>query len=720
MLGRAYSLISYYRVKDDVLTQEQLDNWLKIYQTSILLTGLSWGLVYFIFDTLPMEYNFIIFAILIGSVSVGLLSLGIAPSVYYTLMLSVLGTTTVWMFLQTQFIYTVAGFISIFGMLFYALFVNKYFKNFHQILLDRELTKETIHQLEILDKKNLRLQERTDLALRGSNTSVLEWDYITQKSYVSPSWKEMLGLNSKSTINEYLIWRRIIHKDDFKRVLGEIQKVIQHQGDYFETVHRLRHKNGSYLSIIGKAQLFYDATGKVIRIIGTHRDITKESEIALENEIHKEQLDYQANHDELTGLANRKLLNARLELGLVKAKRYNTSIALLFLDLDHFKEINDTLGHDIGDDILKSVSHILHSITRKEDTVSRLGGDEFVILIENISNEEDASLLAQKIIDALDKPILIKENKLYISSSIGISIYPNDGTTSSDLLKYADSAMYKAKAEGRSNFQFYSAEMTALTLERLVMARDLRESIKNKDFIVLYQAQVDGATNKIIGMEALVRWEHPTRGMISPNNFMPIAESTGLMIEIDKYVMKTAMNQLSEWYEKGFNPGILALNLTIKQLEQKEFISQFKDLMEETNCNAKWIELEITEGQIMLNPQQNIETLKEIRDLGITLAIDDFGTGYSSLSYLKRLPINKLKIDKSFIKELPEDKEDSAIVKAIIVLAKNLNLEIIAEGVETEEQKKFILENKCVNIQGYLYSKPLSKDDFETLLKKGF
>jgi len=331
---------------------------------------------------------------------------------------------------------------------------------------------------------------------------------------------------------------------------------------------------------------------------------------------------------------------------------------------------------------------------------------------------QDASLLAQKVIDSFAKPIVVNKHNLYVSCSIGISLYPEDDTDPVNLLKYADTAMYKAKKEGRNNFQYYSTEMTALALEHVVMEDNLRQAIHKEEFIVYYQPQINGNSNEIIGMEALIRWQHPTMGLVSPAKFIPLAEETGLIIELDQWVMKTAMKQMVQWYENRLNPGVLALNLSMKQLQQKNFINRLESMLKETNCKAQWIELEVTESQIMINPQNAITVLNQISNMGIELAIDDFGTGYSSLSYLKRLPIDKLKIDQSFIKELPYDENDAGISKAVIALSKSLNIKVIAEGVETIEQKEFLVQHDCSNIQGYLYSKPIPADKMELFLHK--
>ena len=449
------------------------------------------------------------------------------------------------------------------------------------------------------------------------------------------------------------------------------------------------------------------------------RDIT-DQKLAQENlRKEKEKFDYLAHHDALTGLPNRILFNDRLEKAIGTAKRAQKKIALLFIDLDHFKKINDSLGHDIGDIVLNTVTNRLKKTLRDEDTLARLGGDEFTIILEELNEAEDASRIASKILHSLAEVIEFDDHKLYVSSSIGISIYPNDGLSANNLLKFADSAMYKAKDEGRNNYQYYNAKMTEMAFERVEMEASLREALTKEEFIVYYQPQVDGLTDKIIGMEALVRWQHPTMGLVSPARFIPLAESTGLIVQLDRYVMKTALAQFVKWYKKDLNPGVLAINLAIKQLHQEDFQDMLEALLRESGCKAEWIELEVTESQIMTHPEEAITKLKYISDLGIKLAIDDFGTGYSSLAYLKRLPIDKLKIDQTFIRELPNDEEDASITRAVIALAKSLKLQVIAEGVETQEQKDFIVENGCNNIQGYFYSKAIPAEEITEILSNG-
>ncbi len=535
--------------------------------------------------------------------------------------------------------------------------------------------------------------------------------------YASNGIKDIWEVEAKDVIEDATQAFDIIHPDDLNMVASS----IQHSGETLNNWNiqyrvNLPKKGIRWLEGFSKPERLEDGT---TLWNGYIRDITDRKNS--ENELieQKNNLDHQAHHDFLTGLPNRILFNDRLTQSIEKAKRNNTKVALLFIDLDHFKQINDSLGHDVGDDILKLVTSRLKSSIRDQDTLARLGGDEFTVVIEDLNETQDASLISNKILEILSKPMNVNDNTLYVSSSIGISIYPNDGQSTQNLLKFADSAMYKAKDEGRNNYQYYNETLTELAFERVVMETSLRNALKDEEFVVYYQPQVNGATNTLIGMEALVRWQHPTMGLVSPAKFIPLAESTGLIIELDRYVMKKAMTQIAQWYEQGLNPGILAMNLAVKQLQKEDFISMFKDLMKETNCKSEWLALEVTEGQIMTHPEEAIKILNQISNLGIELAVDDFGTGYSSLAYLKRLPIDKLKIDQTFVQDLPGDEEDAAITKAVIVLCKSLNLKVIAEGVETIEQRDFLIENECEHIQGYFYSRPIPARELEVILNQG-
>jgi len=519
----------------------------------------------------------------------------------------------------------------------------------------------------------------------------------------------------------------LVGKNDFELPWGETEAQSYRDDDIevmkngkprlkFEEVQT--NSNGDSIFLLTSKVPLKSKSGSITGVLGTYEDITQQRTIENELKQQKNILNYQAHHDILTNLPNRILFNDRLGQAIEKAKRNNTIVALFFLDLDQFKQINDSLGHEIGDEVLKDVASLLKSTIRSEDSLARFGGDEFAIIMEDLVHAHDVSSLAQKIINVLFKPINVDEHVLYVSSSIGISLYPQDGSDIQSLLKYADAAMYKAKDEGRNNYQFYSSEMTEMAFERVAMEASLRQAIEKNQFVVYYQAQTNGTTDELIGMEALVRWQHPYLGLVQPSKFIPLAEETGLIIQIDQLVMQMAMEQIVKWYNQGLNPGRLALNLAMKQLQKDDFVFTIENMINRFEVKPEWLELEVTEGQIMNNPENAIKRLNQISDLGIELAIDDFGTGYSSLSYLKKLPINKLKIDQSFVRDLPYDEEDIGITKAVIAISKSLNLKVIAEGVETKEQKDFLVENGCENIQGYFYGKAISAKEMEDNLKK--
>jgi diguanylate cyclase (GGDEF)-like protein/PAS domain S-box-containing protein len=524
----------------------------------------------------------------------------------------------------------------------------------------------------------------------------------------------LLDYTAEEMIGKHIT--KIYLKEDIPILLKNIE-ILKERGDMHATI-RLVKKSSEVIFVDLSLSVLRDENGVITSMVGYCQDITerkKAEDILIEQ---KNMLDYQAHHDALTGLPNRTLFLDRLHQGIAKAKRHNEKLALFFIDLDRFKQINDSLGHEIGDQVLNIVTKRLSSTIRQEDTLARLGGDEFTIIMESLKHSKDASILAEKILKILEDPIIIENHTLYISSSIGISVYPKDETDATNLLKDADAAMYRAKDEGRNNYQFYSQEMTEMAFERVVMETSIRQAIKNSEFVVYYQPQIDAKEKKVVGMEALVRWEHPMMGLVSPAKFIPLAEDTGLIVDIDQIVMRSAMSQLSRWHKDGLNPGTLSLNLAAKQLNEKGFITILKDAMEEFDFKPQWLELEITEGDVMKNPERAIIKLKEIYDLDINIAIDDFGTGYSSLSYLKKFPITKLKIDQSFVRDIPDDEEDSAIVKAIIALGKSLNLKLIAEGVEEKNQEDFLLQNGCQNIQGYFYSRPIPAKEMQEFLKR--
>jgi len=434
----------------------------------------------------------------------------------------------------------------------------------------------------------------------------------------------------------------------------------------------------------------------------------------------QEQLTQLAHHDPLTGLPNRLLLNARLTHALQYAHRGGRHLAVLFLDLDRFKNINDTLGHSVGDELLQAVAARLLHCVRDGDTVARLGGDEFVVTMEGLRHAEDAAVVVRKLLAAFAKSFALAGREIFVTTSIGVSLYPDDGKTVGDLLRNADTAMYRAKEQGRNNYEFYTRELTATALEKFTLETSLRYALERDEFVLYYQPQLSLHSNRILGVEALIRWRHPDLGLVSPAKFIPLAEETGLINPIGEWVLRTACIQAKTWQLAGLPPILMAVNLSGRQIIRGDMVSQVRQVLGETGLEPRYLELEITEGSMMHQAQKASSNLDALKALGVTLAIDDFGTGYSSMSYLKRFNVDKLKIDQSFVRDIPHDSNDEAITRAIIAMCHNLQLTVVAEGVETLEQQAFLYTHGCHEMQGFLFSPPVPAQQLASLLESGF
>ncbi|MFL0252752.1 putative bifunctional diguanylate cyclase/phosphodiesterase [Clostridium neuense] len=429
-------------------------------------------------------------------------------------------------------------------------------------------------------------------------------------------------------------------------------------------------------------------------------------------------LSHIAFNDQLTGLANRRFFETTLKNSIQFSKDKNKSFALLFLDLDSFKSINDTLGHYSGDIVLKEVSKRLKECLTLDCFISRQGGDEFAIIASNIDTRDKVKELSQEILHSLSEPILLNNHNLYVTCSIGISMYPADGITFDELMKHADSAMYCSKACGKNTYEFYNSSIDALISKKSAIKHKLHSAITNNEFVIYYQPQYDVLTNEIIGAEALIRWSHPTDGIIPPSDFIPIAEESGLIDTLGKWILKSACSQVKKWQDKGLKSFKIGVNVSPHQFKQKSFVSDICNILRDTNLSPKYLDLEITETVGIENTSNAITKIHILKKLGVKISIDDFGTGYSSLSYLTKIPADTLKIDKSFIQNINNDSTSKTIVSSIIAVGKNLNLEVIAEGVETKEQLEFLKSQDCIQIQGYLFSKPIPTDEFEKLLER--
>ncbi|WP_370298779.1 EAL domain-containing protein [Pontibacterium sp.] len=425
-----------------------------------------------------------------------------------------------------------------------------------------------------------------------------------------------------------------------------------------------------------------------------------------------DELQHRVLHDHLTSLPNRLQGASHLNSMIERSIHSQSMVGLLFIDLDNFKEINDSLGHSAGDELLQKVSLRLQSVVREDDIVARLGGDEFTVITGLLSVRSDAAVIADKLLAAFRQPFTVENTELHITASIGISLFPDDGDDAEILLRNADSAMYEAKRDGRNGFRFYTPDMTVEVRQRVLMTDELREAIDKGQFLLHFQPQLCLSTGEVIGAEALVRWKHPERGMVPPGEFIPYAESSGQIAQIGEWVLREACAKMAEWHAQGYSLRKVAVNISNQQLRRRSLVTLVKSALKDTGCEPDALELEITESTLMQNPEEMVEELVQLKALGISLAIDDFGTGYSSLSYLKQLPINKLKIDRSFVRDIDVDENDRAITRAIVALGKSLNLTVIAEGVEYASQISFLANEECEQIQGFFYSKPLPEAEF--------
>ncbi|MFG0214825.1 EAL domain-containing protein [Brevibacillus porteri] len=490
--------------------------------------------------------------------------------------------------------------------------------------------------------------------------------------------------------------KRDITKDSFAQS-------FQPNRNNFETT--IFHPNGNRVEL-SVLNVPVEIEGEVV---GNHiivKDITEENRV-------KEKIRYLAYHDELTDLPNRRKFNQVLHQSIEKSSQDSSSFAVMVIDIDRFKMINDSLGHSYGDIFLQGVSdRIAKSAEGYHATIARMGGDEFTILCETGADRREAASLADKIIEALKQPFSLKDSEFYISASIGTAIFPDHGTDAVALLKKADTAMYEVKKQGKNGHLFYTSEFDVQLLENIEIERDLRKAIERNELVVYYQPQFHSESNRMIGVEALVRWNHPNKGMLSPGVFIPIAEETGLIYEIGTWVLREACRQMKQWHDKGGPLIPVSVNLSSHQFHQRNLVQYIKNILEETKLGPHFLELEITES-MMMDPAVSISILHELNKIGTRISLDDFGTGYSSLSYLKKFPIHKLKIDRSFITDLSRNDNDKAIVATIISMAKHLKLDVIAEGIETKDQLDILTENHCKEIQGYYYSRPLSANEVE-------
>jgi diguanylate cyclase (GGDEF)-like protein/PAS domain S-box-containing protein len=560
------------------------------------------------------------------------------------------------------------------------------------------------------EQQMARAKERLDLALSSSSLALWDWDLRLNRVYFNENWKHILGqVPEESTFSgeEVLAWN---HPDDqsvFRAALGNAVKGVSEE---FDCEYRVSNGVGEWMWIQSRGKVTQrDATGKALRMTGTSMDVTKRKAA-------EERAEFLATRDALTSLPNRVLLHDRLEQAVVNAARLRTGFGFMFIDLDRFKTINDSLGHHVGDELLKQVAERLTACVRASDTVARLGGDEFAVILENLRDEHDegAQQVAEKMIEAMGAPMLIEGQHLNTSCSIGISLFPVDGRDTATLMKHADVAMYYAKGKGRNNYQFFSAEMNARAQDRLSVENYLRLALRRHELVLHYQPRVSFGTGELLGVEALIRWQHPRRGLLTPDKFIEVAEDSGLIVPMGEWVLETACAQVAAW-QRSVRPGLrLSVNLSVGQVVDGERLySAVARAIEHTGIDPATLELELTESLLMQNLGEQAQLLNRLGQLGVGLAIDDFGTGYSSLAYLKSLPVDAIKIDGSFVRNIASDPDDEAIIRAIVAMAHSLQLGVVAEGVETTEHFELLKALGCDEFQGYYESPPLEAGELE-------
>ncbi|MCL2915027.1 EAL domain-containing protein [Shewanella corallii] len=559
-------------------------------------------------------------------------------------------------------------------------------------------------------------EQRWLFAVDGSQNGIWDWNIATGQVYLSERWKGMLGYRPDELESDFEAWTTRVHPDDKERVLEELNQFIDGTIPEFENVHRLRHKDGHYVWVLDRAmQVSWDMRGNPTRIIGSHTDVS-------ENIRNEEAIAFQANHDALTHLANRSAVMDTLEQHLQQADEHTRTAALFVLDLDNFKTINEALGHQAGDRLLVQVANRLSGYFANNALVARLGGDEFAVLAYGVGQDADtatnrALALGGGIRRLMSRPFMLDSQPMTISASVGICLVDSRPDSPEDLLKWADIAMYQAKQEGRNHCCVYNEAMEHNAMDSLWLHNELRYAIERNQFCLVFQPIMD-ARGEVVSAETLLRWYHPERGFISPAEFIPVAENSGVILDIGNWVLEEVCRFVVRMRSSGQDVPAIAVNVSARQFNQSGFAPQLFDLLERTQVASSAMELEVTEYALLNNVDAISERMAALKEHGLHIAIDDFGTGYSSLSYLQSLPLSRLKVDASFVQKIGEDSASDAIVKAVVDMGHSLGLEVVAEGVETKEQLRYLQQLGCDYFQGYLFSKPLAEGDFITYIQR--
>jgi diguanylate cyclase (GGDEF)-like protein/PAS domain S-box-containing protein len=557
-------------------------------------------------------------------------------------------------------------------------------------------------------------KERAQVTLNSIGDAVVSTNILGQVAYLNARAEALTGWSQNEAAGHPLeeVFRiidattRVAIPNPMMLAIRENKAIALHPNCV------LVRRDGAEAAIEDSTAPIHDRRGALTGAVMVFHDVSVARALTLK-------MSYLAQHDSLTDLPNRVLLSDRLSEAITLSSRHSRKLAVLCLDLDRFKHINDSLGHLVGDRLLQSVARRLSACVRASDTVSRQGGDEFVVLLWEVGHPEDAAITAEKILKALRAPHHIDQHELHITSSIGIVSFPEDGTDAEMLMNRADVAMYHAKECGRDNYQFFKPEMNAHTIERQSLEGSLRHAIERRELLLHYQPKINLLTGAIIGVEALIRWHHPERGLVAPGQFIAIAEECGLIVPIGRWVLNEACRQARAWQVAGLPPTCVAINISSVELRDRGFVPNLRAVLRETGLEPRYLELELTETVLMEDSRSAAEVLAELKEIGVQLALDDFGTGYSSLSYLKRFPIDTLKIDQSFVRDLKTDTDDASIVTAVIGMGKSLHMRVVAEGVETREQLEFLQEHNCPQGQGYYFSRPVPATELGRLLDNG-
>lgn len=572
---------------------------------------------------------------------------------------------------------------------------NLLFMEKQEVLIERRTSEIRMKNIELeqVVTELGSLSREKELILNSVGEGIFGLDLKGKFTFCNPAAEAKLGYGKDELIGQ-----------PYNKILNNHEKLKERSFSVKEGV-KFRKKDGNVFSVEYNVSAINE-TGKKIGEVVTFRDITERQQM-------EEKIRYLAYYDNLTDLPNRVLLADILEQEIIKAEHTKQKLAVLYLDLDRFKIINDSLGHSSGDLLLRGVADRLKQGMPEEAILSRQGGDEFTIILPDFKNKNDVTELVEKVVNSFAEPFQLLDNEVYIKTSIGISLYPEDGTAAETLIKNADAAMYKSKEKSGTHHHFFRSEMSDRNFESIAMENALYKALEKEELVIFYQPQIDSAENRIIGAEALLRWKHPSKGMVSPLDFIPLAEETGLIVPIGKWVLLNACRQLKEWHARGYGEMTVSVNLSGRQFEEDDLIQMVEGILQETDLAPEFLHIELTENQIFKNTEVTLEKMGELKTLGVKISLDDFGTGYSSLGYLKNFPIDTLKIDRSFMFDIAKDKDNAAITSTIITLAQNLDLQVIAEGVETEEQLAFLKERNCYVMQGFYFSKPIEAEMFE-------